>query len=55
MLHLQVGSPGSLEKDMLPPFSEDIQKFLYIKIPTLKKTSVELVCQKSYDQTKNKK
>jgi hypothetical protein len=33
-----------LEKDMLPPFSEDIQKFICIKIPTSQETSFELVC-----------
>jgi hypothetical protein len=40
----EVGSSGSLEKDMLPPFRQDIQKFICIKRPTLPETSFELVC-----------
>ncbi|XP_044977890.1 uncharacterized protein LOC123445039 [Hordeum vulgare subsp. vulgare] len=39
----QVGSSGSLEKDMLPPFSKDIQKFICIKTPALPETSFELL------------
>uniref|UniRef100_A0A0E0MFG4 Myb-like domain-containing protein n=1 Tax=Oryza punctata TaxID=4537 RepID=A0A0E0MFG4_ORYPU len=39
----EVGSSGSLEKDMLPPFRQDIQKFICIKRPTLPETSFELL------------
>uniref|UniRef100_A0ACD5VR52 Uncharacterized protein n=1 Tax=Avena sativa TaxID=4498 RepID=A0ACD5VR52_AVESA len=39
----QVRSPGSLEKDKLQPFSEDIQNFICMKIPTLPVTSFELL------------
>ncbi|KQJ99603.1 uncharacterized protein LOC100830030 isoform X1 [Brachypodium distachyon] len=39
----QVGSSGSLENGMLAPFSQDIQKFICIKIPALPKTSFELL------------
>ncbi|CAM0880563.1 unnamed protein product [Alopecurus aequalis] len=39
----QVGSPGSLEKDMLPPLSENVQNFICTKIPTLPEASFELL------------
>uniref|UniRef100_A0A0E0BJ36 Zinc finger PHD-type domain-containing protein n=1 Tax=Oryza glumipatula TaxID=40148 RepID=A0A0E0BJ36_9ORYZ len=39
----EVGSSGSLEKDMLPPFRQDIQKFICIKRPTLPETSFKLL------------
>ncbi|KAF0896616.1 hypothetical protein E2562_026317 [Oryza meyeriana var. granulata] len=39
----EVGSSGSLEKGMLPLFSQDIQKFICIKRPTLPETSFELL------------
>ncbi|KAG8070788.1 hypothetical protein GUJ93_ZPchr0006g42679 [Zizania palustris] len=39
----EVGSSGSLEKGMLLPFSQDIEKFICIKGPTLPETSFELL------------
>ncbi|KAL5207164.1 hypothetical protein ABZP36_031599 [Zizania latifolia] len=39
----EVGRSGSLEKGMLLPFSQDIQKFICIKGPTLPKTSFDLL------------
>lgn len=39
----EVGSSGSLEKDMLSPFSQDIQKFICIKKLALPETSLELL------------
>uniref|UniRef100_A0A0D9XVK5 Myb-like domain-containing protein n=1 Tax=Leersia perrieri TaxID=77586 RepID=A0A0D9XVK5_9ORYZ len=39
----QVGSSGSLEKNMILPFSPDIQKFIGIKRCTLPETSFELL------------
>uniref|UniRef100_A0A0E0MCS2 Myb-like domain-containing protein n=1 Tax=Oryza punctata TaxID=4537 RepID=A0A0E0MCS2_ORYPU len=39
----EVGSSGSLEKVMLLPFSQDVQKFICIKRPTLPETSFELL------------
>ncbi|VAH82667.1 unnamed protein product [Triticum turgidum subsp. durum] len=47
----QVGSSGSLEKDMLPPFSKDIQKFICIKTPALQETSLELLREVKPDIT----
>nr|CAB3455886.1 unnamed protein product [Digitaria exilis] len=39
----EVGSSGNFEKDLLPPFSQDIQDIICIKKPTLPKTSFELL------------
>ncbi|KAE8790719.1 hypothetical protein D1007_34925 [Hordeum vulgare] len=39
----QVGSSGSLEKAMFPPFIKDIQKFIHTKSPALLETSFELL------------
>uniref|UniRef100_A0ACD5V2D7 Uncharacterized protein n=1 Tax=Avena sativa TaxID=4498 RepID=A0ACD5V2D7_AVESA len=47
----QVCSPGSLAKDMLQCFSEDIQKFICMKIPTLPVTSFELLREVNPDIT----
>lgn len=47
----QVGSPGSFEKDMLPPLSEDIKKIICIKMPTLPETSFELLREVSAEIT----
>uniref|UniRef100_A0A0D9XS35 Myb-like domain-containing protein n=1 Tax=Leersia perrieri TaxID=77586 RepID=A0A0D9XS35_9ORYZ len=41
----EVGSSGSLEKDMISPFKQDIQRFICIKRPTLPETSFELLRQ----------
>ncbi|XP_062189809.1 uncharacterized protein LOC133892851 isoform X2 [Phragmites australis] len=38
-----VRSSGNLEKDMLPPFSQDIKNIICIKKPTLPETSFELL------------
>ncbi|XP_040260471.1 uncharacterized protein [Aegilops tauschii subsp. strangulata] len=45
----QVACSGSLEKDMLPPFSKDIQKFICIKTPALPETSFELLREVNTD------
>ncbi|KAF7025002.1 hypothetical protein CFC21_037256 [Triticum aestivum] len=47
----QVGTSGSLEKDMLLPFSKDIQKFICIKTPALPETSFELLREVNTDIT----
>uniref|UniRef100_A0A453Q0N9 Myb-like domain-containing protein n=1 Tax=Aegilops tauschii subsp. strangulata TaxID=200361 RepID=A0A453Q0N9_AEGTS len=39
----QVGSSGSLEKDTVSPFINDIQKFICTKTPVLPETSFELL------------
>uniref|UniRef100_A0A0E0R4J8 Myb-like domain-containing protein n=1 Tax=Oryza rufipogon TaxID=4529 RepID=A0A0E0R4J8_ORYRU len=39
----EIGSSGSLEKVMLLPFSQDVQKFICIKRPALPETSFELL------------
>ncbi|OEL23893.1 hypothetical protein BAE44_0015088, partial [Dichanthelium oligosanthes] len=39
----EVGSSGNLEKDLLLPFSQDIQNIVRIKKPTLPETSFELL------------
>nr|CAB3452161.1 unnamed protein product [Digitaria exilis] len=39
----EVGSSGNFEKDLLPPFSQDIQDIICIKKHTLPKTSFELL------------
>ncbi|CAN6180772.1 unnamed protein product [Urochloa humidicola] len=39
----EVGSSGNLEKDLLPPFSQEIQNIIRIKKPALPETSFELL------------
>ncbi|PAN09873.1 hypothetical protein PAHAL_2G055400 [Panicum hallii] len=39
----EVRNSGNLEKDLLPPFSQDIQNIIRIKKPTLPQTSFELL------------
>ncbi|TKW30849.1 hypothetical protein SEVIR_2G064800v4 [Setaria viridis] len=39
----EVGSSGNLEKDLLVPFSQEIQNIIRIKKPTLPETSFELL------------
>ncbi|TVT99520.1 hypothetical protein EJB05_55107, partial [Eragrostis curvula] len=39
----EAGSSGTLDKDMLPPFSQDIQNIICMKKPTLPETSFELL------------
>lgn len=41
--NLQGGSSGTLDKDKLPPFSQDVQNIVYTKKSTLPETSFELV------------
>jgi hypothetical protein len=41
--NLQVGGSGKLKKELLAPFSQEIQNIIRIKKPALPETSFELV------------